>query len=208
MTIKHMSAILFCLVATISYSAIAQTFRPNSIESQMVTALASRGILIGGSTKDTWPKEFPLKLVRDLGKVEVYRASCQYGSGADKTIMYAKCMYPAFDKSSGKLEYIELAAGTNLKVQWSSDGSFTPIGPQLNTPQAIYIVHCGLCHTTGMANAPRLNDKGAWVGRLAKGRDTFIQSAASGIGAMPPTPLSVSNEEIGAVVDYMISIVR
>ncbi len=203
-----MLAILFCFATMVSDGAIGQTFRPNSIESRMVTALASRGILTGETTKDSWPKEFPLKLVRNIRNVEVYRSSCEYGSGADKTVLYAKCTYPAFDKNSGKLEYVELAAGTNIKVQWQSDGSFVPAGPQFSSPQAIYNVNCDICHRVGIANAPRLNDKGAWVSRLAKGREALIQSVGGGIGAMPPIPLSVSNEEIGAVVDYMMSIVQ
>jgi cytochrome c5 len=45
---------------------------------------------------------------------------------------------------------------------------------------------CGACHTAGVANAPKIGDKGAW-GKLAKdGLPSMLAAAIKGKGAMPP----------------------
>lgn len=52
--------------------------------------------------------------------------------------------------------------------------------------EQIYQSACFACHMTGVAEAPKLDDPGAWEPRLAQGMAGLIQSSVNGKGAMPP----------------------
>jgi hypothetical protein len=199
---------LWGLAIALADSAHGQTYRPNSPESRIAAALAGHGILTGDTNKATWPKQFPLTHLRNQGNLEIYRSSCIHEPGVDKSTLLSKCMYPAFDSKSGRLEYVEIAAGPRQKVRWLPNGSFEVLGTVVSDPQATYKTHCAMCHTTGIANAPRLGDKAAWAARVDTGRESLIEVTRQGKGAMPPTPMSVSDEDLGAVVDYMIGAAR
>jgi len=66
---------------------------------------------------------------------------------------------------------------------------------------------CTACHTTGVANAPKLGDKAAWAPRAKQGVDSLVQSVLKGKGAMPPKAgnASLSDAEIRAAVEFMLS---
>jgi cytochrome c5 len=71
----------------------------------------------------------------------------------------------------------------------------------------IYQNYCFSCHTPGLSGAPKLGDIEAWGPRIAKGRDLLVQATIEGVQpAMPPKGMcfDCSDEDIGAVVDYMI----
>jgi len=71
----------------------------------------------------------------------------------------------------------------------------------------VFDATCTACHSTGVANAPKLGDKAAWAPRLKEGVDTLVQSALKGKGAMPPkggNP-SLSDADIRAAVQFMVS---
>lgn len=77
--------------------------------------------------------------------------------------------------------------------------------------QQVYQTSCVACHGAGIAGAPKLDDKGQWAKRIAKGLDTLYASAVNGVtgsaGAMPAkggNP-ALSNAEVKAAVDYMIA---
>jgi cytochrome c5 len=75
-----------------------------------------------------------------------------------------------------------------------------------NGPPALFTQVCTVCHTPGLAGAPKLGDKAAWAPRLAQGVDGLTASAIKGKGAMPPRGGSqASDAEIKAVVAYMVS---
>ena len=44
---------------------------------------------------------------------------------------------------------------------------------------------CGMCHTAGLMNAPKIGDKGQWAPRIAQGYDTLVSHAINGIRSMP-----------------------
>jgi cytochrome c5 len=76
--------------------------------------------------------------------------------------------------------------------------------------QQVYQASCAVCHGAGIAGAPRLEDKGQWAKRIAKGVDTLYASAVNGMqtsaGVMPAkggNP-ALSNAEVKAAVDYMV----
>jgi cytochrome c5 len=72
--------------------------------------------------------------------------------------------------------------------------------------EEVYKGICFACHTTGVANAPKLGDKTVWAPRIAKGIDTLYETSLKGLNAMPPKggATNYSDDEIKAAVDYMV----
>jgi cytochrome c5 len=79
-------------------------------------------------------------------------------------------------------------------------------GATKKTPQDIYNTSCAMCHSSGMAGAPKSHDVAAWKPRLAVGIDALTASAIKGKGAMPPkgTCMTCSDADIKAVVQFMV----
>ncbi len=74
------------------------------------------------------------------------------------------------------------------------------------SPEALYQGACMACHTTGVANAPKLGDNAAWSLRAALGVDGLLLFAIKGKGAMPPKGTSsYSDDELRSVIEYMLS---
>ncbi len=74
------------------------------------------------------------------------------------------------------------------------------------TPADLYQGACMACHTTGVANAPKLGDNAAWSTRAGLGVEGLLQSAIKGKGAMPPKGTSsYSDEELRSVIEYMLA---
>jgi len=73
-----------------------------------------------------------------------------------------------------------------------------------------YAKNCYVCHDTGAAGSPKLGDATAWSERLAKGQDALYDSAINGVNTMPARGgnSALSDEDIQAAVDYMISTVK
>lgn len=75
---------------------------------------------------------------------------------------------------------------------------------------AIFKSKCNVCHGSGLAGAPKLGDKAAWAPRIAQGEAVLIKHAIEGFkgetGIMPAKggATSLSDEEISAVVQYMV----
>ncbi|XKH60471.1 c-type cytochrome [Halomonas sediminis] len=76
--------------------------------------------------------------------------------------------------------------------------------------EAIYNQACMACHMTGAAGAPIKGDADAWEPRLEKGMEILYTHSIEGFNAMPPKGgnLSLSDEEVKASVDFMISAVE
>jgi cytochrome c5 len=83
--------------------------------------------------------------------------------------------------------------------------------PPSRDGQQVYQASCVACHGAGIAGAPKLDDKGQWATRIAKGVDTLYASAVNGVqgsaGVMPArggNP-ALSDAEVRAAVDYMVA---
>jgi len=76
--------------------------------------------------------------------------------------------------------------------------------------KSIYDTTCTVCHTAGVAGAPKLGDKAAWAPRLKEGMPAVYAIALKGKGAMPPKGgnLSLSDADVKAAVDYMVGLVK
>ncbi len=72
--------------------------------------------------------------------------------------------------------------------------------------KATYDKACLACHSTGVAGAPILGKKDAWTSRISQGIDKLYSNAINGFKAMPAKggAASLSDEEVKAVVDYMV----
>jgi len=71
--------------------------------------------------------------------------------------------------------------------------------------KSIYTTSCAGCHNTGVAGAPKTNNKADWAPRLKRGMDDLVKIAISGKGAMPPkgTCGTCSADELRAAIEHM-----
>jgi len=67
---------------------------------------------------------------------------------------------------------------------------------------------CAVCHSAGVAGAPKVGEKAIWVPRLAQGKDALYEHAIKGKGVMPAKGgnASLSDADVKASVDYMVSL--
>ncbi|MES1195388.1 MAG: c-type cytochrome [Steroidobacter sp.] len=73
--------------------------------------------------------------------------------------------------------------------------------------EQLYGSTCFACHGTGVLNAPKFGDKGAWAARIAQGMDTLHKHALQGFNNMPAKGgnAAVSDKSVMDAVDYMVS---
>ena len=70
--------------------------------------------------------------------------------------------------------------------------------------EAIYKATCAACHDSGVANAPKLGDKGAWAARIGVGLEKLAASGIKGKGAMPPKGgADLSDADFSRVVAWL-----
>lgn len=85
-----------------------------------------------------------------------------------------------------------------------------PVATALSGPQ-VYNTACLACHGAGIGGAPILGDAGAWEARITQGADVLRDHAINGYtgeaGYMPAKGgrVDLSDEEVAAAVDYMVS---
>ena len=125
----------------------------------------------------------------DLSDIEVERAVVYMANAAG-----AKFTEPPAPAASKAPAPVQAAGATSGKP----DG------------RKVYEATCIACHAAGVANAPKFGDKKAWAPHLAHGADELYQTALKGKGAMPPKGgnLTLSEGEVKAAVDYMLSAVK
>lgn len=122
----------------------------------------------------------------DLSDIEVERAVVHMANAAG-----AKFSEPAAPKASAP-------------VQTASAAAAKPDG------RKVYETTCIACHGAGVANAPKFGDKKSWAPHLVHGPEQLRETAIKGKGAMPPKGgnLTLSEAEVRAAVDYMLSAVK
>lgn len=76
--------------------------------------------------------------------------------------------------------------------------------------KTVYTQVCAACHATGVAGAPKLGDKAAWVPRVSNSKEAMIVSVLKGKGVMPPKGgnASLTDSDARAAMDYMLSQVK
>lgn len=74
----------------------------------------------------------------------------------------------------------------------------------MKTGEQVYAAQCAVCHTAGVAGAPKLGDAAAWAPRVATGYEALLNSALKGKGNMGAQGGGdFSDFEIGRAVVYI-----
>ena len=87
----------------------------------------------------------------------------------------------------------------------ASAGATTTTVAQPNMDK--YNKSCAVCHSAGVAGAPKTGNAEAWAPRLEKGMDALVTSVKNGLNAMPAKGgrADLSDEEVTAAVEYMLA---
>jgi cytochrome c5 len=81
----------------------------------------------------------------------------------------------------------------------------TAVGAVAGPAPEKYQGSCFVCHSSGVAGAPKTHDVAAWQPRMEKGMPVLIMSVKNGLNAMPPTGMcsDCTDEEYTAMIEYM-----
>lgn len=100
---------------------------------------------------------------------------------------------------------VRLAALALTLVTFSIRAGDAPVRPGEETVTKV----CSVCHGTGLMNAPKIGDSGAWPARLkaAGSIDALVESAEHGKGNMPPRGgrPDLSDADLKAAIQFMLS---
>jgi len=71
--------------------------------------------------------------------------------------------------------------------------------------KAVYDKACQICHSMGVAGAPKAHDAAAWAPRLTQGLETLVSTIKTGKGAMPPGGMCTdcTDEDLKNAIDFM-----
>ncbi|TXH67943.1 MAG: cytochrome c5 family protein [Thiothrix sp.] len=99
----------------------------------------------------------------------------------------------------------EAAAAANLQPIGTVVTVDKSIAPVARTGEQVFNAVCTSCHTAGVLNAPKIDDKAAWEPRAAKGLTGLLASATNGLNQMParggdPT---ITDQELTDAIVYM-----
>jgi cytochrome c5 len=114
----------------------------------------------------------------------------------------------AADSSSAGSDAADLRIQPVAKFELAKAAPAVAAGPKDGA--TIYNSVCGACHNSGVAGAPKMDDKAAWAPRVATGKDALYKSVLGGKGAMPPKggAADLSDDEIKGTVDYILGKVK
>ena len=85
-----------------------------------------------------------------------------------------------------------------------------PVATAMSGPE-VYSSACLACHGAGLAGAPILGNQEQWASRIAQGLDVLKEHAINGYsgaaGYMPAKGghMDLSDDEVGAAVEYMVN---
>jgi cytochrome c5 len=76
--------------------------------------------------------------------------------------------------------------------------------------ESVFKSGCTVCHTAGLAGAPKAGEKAAWAPRIAKGKPLLYEHALKGFNAMPAKGgnAALADADVKAAVDYMVALVK
>ena len=114
----------------------------------------------------------------------------------------------AADSSSAGSDQADLRIQPVAKFELTKAAAPAAAGPKDGA--SIYNSVCGAYHNTGVAGAPKIDDKAAWAPRVGTGKEALYKSAIGGKNAMPAKggAADLSDAEIKATVDYMLGKVK
>jgi len=88
----------------------------------------------------------------------------------------------------------------------STNSSSTPSNSTLEPGQQVVKKFCSVCHTSGIAGAPKIGDQHAWMDRYEQGWETIMQRATQGYRGMPAKGHCVkcSDKDLRDAIEYMM----
>lgn len=98
-------------------------------------------------------------------------------------------------------------AATTAAAPVASAAPATPAAPAVaRTGEQVFNTVCTACHTAGILNAPKIDDKVAWEPRAAKGLQGLLASSTNGLNQMPAKggDASLTEAELSAAIIYMV----
>lgn len=95
-------------------------------------------------------------------------------------------------------------AATTAAVPVASAAPATPAVAR--TGEQVFNTVCTACHTAGILNAPKIDDKAAWEPRAAKGLSGLLASSTTGLNQMPAKggDPSLTEQELSEAISYML----
>ena len=153
---------------------------------------------------------FPIVILLMLGRLAAVGLSSDEDNPAYSDAAIAARLKPvgtfrlASDTPKPREETAAVIQGASAAVA-SAPPAAEVSGP--DKAKAIYTASCAACHVSGAAGAPKLGDIAAWAPRIKAGNKSLYNSAIKGKNAMPPKGgnASLSDEDVKAAVDYMVS---
>ncbi len=112
-----------------------------------------------------------------------------------------------FDESAIALENRIAPIGkVKLSSSTSSISSLTTSNIKAHLGKTLFKSKCALCHSHGLAGAPRLGNKADWQPRIKKKFSLLLKHATTGYRAMPPKGacLECSVADLEAAIHYML----
>jgi len=88
----------------------------------------------------------------------------------------------------------------------SAPSTNTPAPTVARTGEEVFNTVCTACHTAGILNAPKIDDKAAWEPRAAKGLQGLLAASINGLNQMPAkggNP-SLTEQELSDAITYML----
>jgi cytochrome c oxidase subunit II len=161
---------------------------------------------IPGFIKDAWFQ---------IEKPGIYRGQCSQICGKEHAYMpiVVEARAPAQYAAWVKEQKAKMPAPPAAPPEQAADAGASAAAPGAAPGKAdgkadgkaVFDGTCTVCHSTGVAGAPKFGDKAAWAPRLAQGKPALYNSALKGKNAMPPRGgnAALSDEAVKAAVDYM-----
>jgi cytochrome c oxidase subunit 2 len=160
------------------------------IHAWWVPAFGVKQDAVPGFIRDAWFR---------VDKPGTYRGQCAELCGKEHGFMpiVVEAVEPAkFVEWAGKLKTAAAPAAATVAVAAAGGGD----------GKGTYEKVCAVCHSAGVAGAPKFGDKAAWKPRIATGLDALHNSSLKGKNAMPPKGgmVDLPDGDVVAAVDYMV----
>ena len=120
------------------------------------------------------------------------------------------------DHNSPEALKARVAPEGRLNVVGAGEGveSVADVAAEPQGAEGVYASACAVCHSAGIAGAPRTGDVAGWESRIAQGMAALVEHAVNGFqgaaGVMPPKGgnAALSDDEVAAAVEYMVELSR
>ena len=109
---------------------------------------------------------------------------------------------------------VQISAISLLAVLSGSISADTPTSGVMQLAQnsdgfeveRVYMQSCWACHNSGAAGAPKVGVAADWAPRIAKGMDTLVANATSGVNSMPAKGLcfTCTEDDLRDLIQYMV----